>query len=240
MQIGWDSIIKEYSQRELTFGKDRLPALAGLAARYGKETGYTYLAGLWREEMPQALLWYRSTVLLPYQQHPASETAPSWSWACANGPIEIRQEHEVERFSAKASIAAFHCRTSRSDPFSVVEEAWIDVKGRLSVVTEQIDTGAHFVTAGNQSWWSFPDDRKRLPKPYPDDAIANGHVYLLMIGVSPITEGINEHYALVLQWSGIRNGHQCFLRLGMASCGRKDSEPPDLSDSWESKLIRLI
>lgn len=175
--------------------------------------------------MPRALLWYRSPVFRPNQQHPAHETAPSWSWACANGPIELMHNFHARRFSAKASIAAFHCSPSVS--FSVVEEAWIDVEGRLTVITKQFKFGAGIVAAGYRPWQSYPDDRNRHPMTYPEDAIAEGHVSLLMIGVSPTLarKSINEYFALVLQWSGIRDGQQCFQRLGMASCERKDSDP---------------
>jgi hypothetical protein len=42
----WDHIIRLYSEANLTFGKDKLPALAGVARLVYKETGDQYLAGL--------------------------------------------------------------------------------------------------------------------------------------------------------------------------------------------------
>jgi hypothetical protein len=53
----WASIIVNYSRRQLTVDEDRLPALSGLADEVHQLTGDTYLAGLWRSHLPQALLW---------------------------------------------------------------------------------------------------------------------------------------------------------------------------------------
>jgi hypothetical protein len=41
-------VLEEYARLSLTFGKDRLPALSGLATRVIMETGDTYIAGLWK------------------------------------------------------------------------------------------------------------------------------------------------------------------------------------------------
>lgn len=79
--ISRESILKEYSQRELTREEDRLPALAGLAARYAQETGYTYLAGLWREDLPRSLLWIMPTLYDYDPQERTSQSTPSWTWA---------------------------------------------------------------------------------------------------------------------------------------------------------------
>lgn len=75
--ISWDSIMEEFSKRELSQVGDKLPALAGLAARYVQATGHSDLAGLWQEDLPRSLLWAAGSRLMGR----ASRSTPSCSWA---------------------------------------------------------------------------------------------------------------------------------------------------------------
>ena len=73
----WYSIVDEYSQRCLTFGKDRLIALNGVAMEVATQTGFTYLSGLWKEDLHFGLLWQIDARGVPLK----TKRAPSWSWA---------------------------------------------------------------------------------------------------------------------------------------------------------------
>ncbi|KAI4694302.1 hypothetical protein J4E81_006518 [Alternaria sp. BMP 2799] len=53
----WLSLINEYRARNLSFGKDRIIAIAGIARAFAHLGNLTYLAGLWRECLPVTLLW---------------------------------------------------------------------------------------------------------------------------------------------------------------------------------------
>ena len=82
----------------MTYGKDKLIALSGLAHDYYKRKGYNgekpgkYAAGLWAVDMPSALLWrthhspqnmtqaVNASPIQPPQRRPEYR-APSWSWA---------------------------------------------------------------------------------------------------------------------------------------------------------------
>ena len=102
-----------YSQRELTYGKDKLIALSGLAhdyferGRQSEETSHThdrgkqrgkYAAGLWEADMPSALLW-RTHQFPPDMTQPVNASplhppwrpseyrAPSWAWASVDAHI---------------------------------------------------------------------------------------------------------------------------------------------------------
>lgn len=83
----WTQIIEEYSARKLKFPKDRLPALKGLANKFGAATGYTYLAGGWKETLLYDLVWQRD--LGPVLECP-TWLAPSWSWASSHGAVNFR------------------------------------------------------------------------------------------------------------------------------------------------------
>ncbi|KAI0376800.1 heterokaryon incompatibility protein-domain-containing protein [Hypomontagnella monticulosa] len=53
----WQDAIEIYSRTSLTFPKDKLIALSGLASLVQKSIKDEYLAGLWRGNLPNDLLW---------------------------------------------------------------------------------------------------------------------------------------------------------------------------------------
>ncbi|KAH9204785.1 heterokaryon incompatibility protein-domain-containing protein, partial [Leptodontidium sp. 2 PMI_412] len=79
----WPQIVAEYSARDLTFRKDRLPALSGVARQlHTSNPSMQYLAGLWLDHLPEALLWQGP--LGSRDSQPGAQT-PSWSWTSLEG-----------------------------------------------------------------------------------------------------------------------------------------------------------
>lgn len=89
----WLHILRTYTKSLLTVPSDRLVAIAGIAkqaAERGIKPSDDYLAGIWKSDLPNALLW---NVL--GSKHgdgkpsfrPADYRAPSWSWASVEGDI---------------------------------------------------------------------------------------------------------------------------------------------------------
>jgi hypothetical protein len=90
----WGSVVENYSSLALSLPGDRLPALSALAETFGPYIGdgdRDYLAGLWRDTMPQALLWTVNVVepdrdsRLPRD---AKTHAPTWSWASVTSGVK--------------------------------------------------------------------------------------------------------------------------------------------------------
>jgi hypothetical protein len=85
----WEELIQHYVLRRATYMTDRFPALSGLARIMAVELEDTYLAGLWKNDLPRGLLWKKAgsiddwdslqDQLVPGPQKPY--IAPSWSWA---------------------------------------------------------------------------------------------------------------------------------------------------------------
>lgn len=74
----WWQWVTDYSGRQLTFGTDRAPAIAGLVNFYQSETGHTPLLGLWKETIGYDLTWF-----IPGDSGssaPRETQFPSWSW----------------------------------------------------------------------------------------------------------------------------------------------------------------
>ena len=90
----WHSIVADYTKRHMTFGRDKLPALAGVAMEFQRHTSDQYLAGIWKTHLPLALLWrsesYWAPRGYPEQKRPAEYRAPSWSWACVDGEVDFQ------------------------------------------------------------------------------------------------------------------------------------------------------
>lgn len=239
--VSWEFVVNEYTKRQVAHEEDRLPALAGLAARYAQATGHTYLAGMWLEDLPKSLLWG----IPRYGQAlgPGNRRAPSWSWASSNGPVVSGSSYE--RFTAMASISSVFCQYEPPGSLAVVQKgAWIDIEGRVRVVTEQkkVDTlhSDCSVKAGDEWWDVLPDHGNKCP----DDAIAQENVYLLLIGNVYFGAGLfgSLFEALVLKECGWEDGRQCFERLGKADLTARGEEvrPPELGPSWEARMVRLV
>ncbi|RYP21679.1 hypothetical protein DL765_002140 [Monosporascus sp. GIB2] len=78
----WSEVVSLYSAANLTYSKDKLPALSGIAQRSYHERGGQYLAGMWREEIEAQLCWR-----VPDPQKRPPWRAPSWSWASVDGRV---------------------------------------------------------------------------------------------------------------------------------------------------------
>jgi len=119
----WHKLISSYVDRQSTKSKDRFPAIAGLAKLMAEATKWTYVAGLWKEALPEALLWStdrgddvtkqqlfaRSTAEIP-----GTYIGPSWSWThCYNIQFDYfnrtRSEDSSLRFSRTVDFRS-ECR----------------------------------------------------------------------------------------------------------------------------------
>ncbi|TGO25439.1 hypothetical protein BPAE_0080g00310 [Botrytis paeoniae] len=108
----WYRVLETYGRSEVTFEKDRLVAVAGLAQKFSLLLQDTFLAGLWQSHLPGTLLWSVHKGLRSNHPFPlptlaardlvgntptyhitessrlASYEAPSWSWASVSGDIQ--------------------------------------------------------------------------------------------------------------------------------------------------------
>jgi hypothetical protein len=155
----WSAIVEAYMDCKLSFGKDKLVAISGLAERFGRLTGIQYVAGLWwdKELFASSLLWYvlrrRQADSTPSIKVMVSEDfvfrGPSWSWASMDARICFNWTAAYGE-----SLIEIHSLTTRprsTHNFGNVEDATMHVRGhfrgaQLSLVT-RTDEGA-FVEDG--------------------------------------------------------------------------------------------
>ncbi|EDN94210.1 hypothetical protein SS1G_10083 [Sclerotinia sclerotiorum 1980 UF-70] len=63
---------------------DKLVALSGIAKHFANKYSSEYLAGIWKEHLPHALVWSADD---EHGTGPLPLRGPSWSWASRNGSI---------------------------------------------------------------------------------------------------------------------------------------------------------
>lgn len=254
-QLSWSDIVQGFTARQITLEKDRLPALAGLAERYRAETGSTYLAGIWVEDLPKSLLWTR-----PYEcsvlSKPITYRAPTWSWASLEGEVSSDFVPCYYEALPTSKILGYYCQYDPPDTFATVIDGWLDVEGSMSIVSgwelQRDNSWASDIRLFNhdqvertesQEYWCCIA-KLDLDQSI-EEEIKRSKVCLLEI-MARNAEGVSfvvaERYALVLksvQRHGM--GQDCFQRLGIArSISPAIPTFPYVTERWARRTIRLI
>jgi hypothetical protein len=91
--MDWTDIVTEYRTKKLSKESDWLPALSGIARRFGATRKWTYLAGLWLEDLPNQLGWMHSIDAPgPRRGLLKDRQIPSWSWVSVPGEVEFASQ----------------------------------------------------------------------------------------------------------------------------------------------------
>ncbi|KAJ4133477.1 hypothetical protein NW768_005063 [Fusarium equiseti] len=138
----WHNLLQEYMSRDLTFESDRLVAFAGIATlyqRFAQIPPGSYLAGIWRQDLLQDLLWTiaNGRKVLPPQLY----RSPSWSWASVE---------PAQNWAGKFSIGS----KSVNVDLEPGEDSWVAVATVLEASVETVGPefgpalGGHLVLHG--------------------------------------------------------------------------------------------
>lgn len=169
----WLRVMETYTQSALTFAADRIAALAGIAGMIKSSTGMDYLAGLWVDLFPEALMWWPG---VPQSKLPL----PSWSWLSWNVPIigpSLRQDENISDLTTTY--------LARSSPGSITKPA--------NSVLGEVNKGELKVTGFMQQvYYPVDDDTGEI--------IASNMVYTKPTRVlknQPSPPGYHKYYAAV-------------------------------------------
>lgn len=121
----WEQIVQDYSGCNITFPRDRLPAISAVARQMQRALDDQYIAGLWRKNMPHGLLW-KSTV------HGLEETkseyhSPSWSWASASRGVAYYHSAAA----IQLEVTDVHLEHATTDEYGPLRQGWLQLKGEL-------------------------------------------------------------------------------------------------------------
>ncbi|KAF2792955.1 HET-domain-containing protein [Melanomma pulvis-pyrius CBS 109.77] len=125
----WMRITEGFTDRALSFSSDKLPAIAGMADRFGSIMGSKYLAGLWRPGMPASLMWSSAK---PETRPPRDQVlAPSWSWAAIVGPVRFDRQYTDGDKSVQYEVQILDCQVKLSDersPYGAVSSGELTIR----------------------------------------------------------------------------------------------------------------
>ena len=168
----WRFLVRAYSGRRLSYSRDRLPAIAGMADNYYQMTSQQYLAGMWREHLLVDLVW-SSWGWEEVDKPPRILPGPSWSWASIDGGVAFIAEPIGYQFPMEihAAVHNVHCSVPGKNPFGQVE------RGTLNITGPVLEMNVHY--DGEKDEEGFPQfqlDCDGLPelKFFPDTSLT-GH-----------------------------------------------------------------
>lgn len=124
----WYAMLEEYTGRNLTYPSDRLPAFSGLATLMADVNHDSYHAGLWKSQLPYALLWVRHSRVPFERSEKRGDWAPSWSWASVMA--RVRQE-SPEDFTSGVEIISIDTPPAAPNPFGSVREGVLSLRAVL-------------------------------------------------------------------------------------------------------------
>ena len=171
----WHMTVKVYTQRQLTFASDKLPAIGGAASNMPQAQRSTYLAGLWRESLLLDLLWQ----VMPGATHQAltyprtEQSAPSWSWASMDRGVTW---NPLKSPQPLAEVVAAETTVVGANPYGQVAGGRICLRGRIKpccIVTsrQKNEQWAHYIKKdGSQSKKAhFRADGQLMPEVRPGE-----------------------------------------------------------------------
>ena len=197
----WETVVLQYSPCALTYEADRLPALSGLARTFARRFGGTYAAGLWKEHMPNSLLWYvssgrsRATCKGEY-------CAPSWSWASTMDQVVFHGYGG----NSELEIISINIKLAGQDPYGrVCPGSCMCVRGRLRsgrMVKGERYGPAVCLKTGHKLWESricMDRDNKDLPVEvvYLEVTSGNGKRHDIAICLLLRGTGADKHFRRV-------------------------------------------
>lgn len=134
----WYSTAEDYSSRTLTDPTDKLVALSGLASLLASSLADgdgEYLAGHWKRDLAEGLLWHTVHPCRRYLTY----VAPSWSWASMDGRISFFRERNQFPSHSDTAIEEAICDKSRFDPTGGVSGGYIRLIGGLVPVHVHVE-----------------------------------------------------------------------------------------------------
>ena len=164
MHEAWNDIVQHYTKCNLTMSKDKLVAISGIVKRLQPVFKTDYLAGLWRDDLLEQLLWqvesYRKAGRdLAGEQRPEYR-APSWSWASVDAPIRSRPDL-LPNIVHIATIVEAHVTPVTEDVTGQVADGYIRLRAPLFPV--DIDAPMHSYSNLSWDWGQLESSTETIP-----------------------------------------------------------------------------
>lgn len=245
----WETVTSLFSDRCLSYPKDKFPAISALAQRVGEAKKDDYVAGLWRKDLFRGLLWNLSPKdtwenFLESLNTPNPYVAPSWSWASSKSYVEFCLPKFTERLTQECKIIDIRIDVPGCDPYGVVASAILTLSGKLAPLSSvryfqpskyilpswEILKGSALLGIANLDWITNEDDDQMLCS-----------VGLRMLLIASWGKGSHKPsngrgkcaYGLILLPTGNENEYR---RVGVFSFGKGGKFADD--SPWNNRLFR--
>lgn len=159
----WYDLVTSYTNRALTKGSDKLPAIAGLAAAIHEIAKDSYLAGHWRIELERSLFWRSDQeVVSPEPARCREYRAPSWAWPSMEGGVwwnwpdlspGVGEEAPLKIVDVGVELVA-----ADENPFGPVAGGSLTVEARTTWIRWDEDVNAYIIAG-------FEDDSAKAVDP---------------------------------------------------------------------------
>ncbi|KAH8898779.1 HET-domain-containing protein [Thozetella sp. PMI_491] len=124
----WHAIVRDYSNRKLTYGKDRVPSLAGVADYFASAGADDFILGLWKSSFARDLGWLRLStepVTTPLPD------LPSWSWMSCPFRVShmgLLYEEEDDKIVDQLKVLNYDVQWAGAPNVSSVKSAWVRIE----------------------------------------------------------------------------------------------------------------
>lgn len=131
----WNNILESYARCALTNPGDKFVAISGVAKDFAKAIDDEYLAGLWRRNFINGLLWTAMPEvgceddLLTVR--PEVYRAPSWSWASLDAPAMEMPAAGYTWYGEYAEVLDVGIELASDDPTGALRHACLYMSGHL-------------------------------------------------------------------------------------------------------------
>lgn len=132
----WYRAVEEYSRRDLSVAKDKLPAISALAQVFQELIEDEYLAGIWRGDLLRGLMWCTYPTL--NLTKPDSWRAPSWSWACHDNEVSYKKMPPTYALPVARIIDSTATPLSNLLPLGEVSYGRLEIEGPVFEVEKDI------------------------------------------------------------------------------------------------------
>ena len=167
---GWYQVLEKYSSLMLSFpDKDKFHALAGVVSRVQQEWPDEYVAGLFRSDLPMALLWgipsdWDGGTSPAVSSH--EYRAPSWSWASLDRSVSFSFPKacldERGRIKYAEVMEATSTLADPENPFGSVHDARLLLRGHVCTARWNVDNPTPTTSGKDMLQLLHTDDSKVL------------------------------------------------------------------------------
>ncbi|TVY82614.1 hypothetical protein LSUE1_G001372 [Lachnellula suecica] len=131
LTLEWFEIVTGYSAGNLTFAKDKLVAISGVARLFAERFGRTYVAGMWKEDLLPQLTWFVPvTNRSPEAEQRHVFRAPSWSWASIDSQVLLPDALKFQGSCEYCVVIEEVSMVPSEDPFADFKGGFLRLRSR--------------------------------------------------------------------------------------------------------------